>query len=486
MSNYIISVGELISQNGGYDNGAAYGQSHMKWLTYQLMYLSTALPGLQMGKNPLYKQNCEFFMGLVPTGMKYSHFGRLSQHGAGMQHHREVFKLLAYLMGNGEILYDWKMKTKDKKNMRWRQWIHVATPLLFEGELKPKPATKTNFVFPATGYVMVHSSPPSEPSTFQDGVGVIFSSRPTPGDEYNCENAFQMYAYGQHLNYGGHSGDENAFGFQTIAHNTIMVDGIGQTITKEARQAGFRAALLAYEEGENYTYWMGDATKAYPWEKEIAQRGGWSTKTQMDYDERLFGDKGAPKLERFRRHMLFMRKKYLVVYDDLQTAPERPSRFSWRYRILPESNAIYDSKEGKLTYKMDDVKVIVQHIAFTEIIGYTDLKDLDQYINPITGNNYQTISKWVNMDMENERYRSKVCQHNLWFTTKEPKSDHHFFTIVYPVKPGTNDPVITRLDNNTVKVEKDGEKDIISFDKNTSLPATLIIDMEAFRKPVVF
>lgn len=485
ISNYIISVGELIAQNGGYDNGAAYGQSHMKWLTYQLMYLNSALPELKIGKNPLYKQYAEFFTGMVPIGMSYSHFGRLSQHGAGMNHREEIFDLLAYLTGSGEILNTWK-NAGEKTSFRWRQWIHAAAPLQFEDELNPVPSSKTKFIFPATGYVMTHQYPPSEKKAFSDGVGIIFCSRPHPNDEYNNENAFQMYAYGKHLNYGGHSGDENPYGFQTIAHNTILVDGIGQTITKESRKAGYRAALLAYQEGENYTYWMGDATNAYPKAKEIARHGGWSSKTQIDYDDKLFGERGAPKLELFRRHMLFMRDKYLVVYDDLKTAPERPSRFSWHYRVLPESNAQYSAGEGLLSYSIDDVKVFVKHIAFPESLEFIDLKDMDQFKNPISGNDYRVNNKWTLLDMERKMYRSKVCQHNFWFTTKEPRSDHHFLTVVYPVKPGTADPVITRLDDNTVKVEKDGEIDIISFDKNTKLPATIIVDLEALRKPISF
>ncbi len=479
--NYIISVGEKCAQNGGYDLGAHYGQSHMKWLIYQLMYLNGALPELRMGENPLYKQYGEFFMGLVPVGMKYSHFGRISSHGAGIEMRKEVFNLLAYLTKSGEILNNW-INDGEKKRFSYRPWIHVAAPLHFKGVLKPVPSAQTKFIFPATGFVMAHRYPPGDPRAFKEGVGVISCCRPNRGDGYNNENTFQIYAYGQHCNYGGHSGDENPYGFQTIAHNTIMVDGIGQTITEESRQAGYRGVLLAYKEGEGYTYWMGDATNAYPRGTELVS----DHRYQIDYDDRLFGDKGAPKLERFRRHMLFMRDKYLVVYDDLKTAPERPSRFSWRYRVLPETDARYDAKDGLLSYSLDDVKVFVKHVAFPDSIDFTDMNDMDQFRNPITGNDYLTNNDYTKPDMEQEKYRSKVCYHNFWFTTRTPQSEHHFLAVVYPVKPGTNDPIITRLDDSTVKVEKDGEIDIISFDKDTEFPATLIVDLDAFRQPVLF
>jgi hypothetical protein len=92
----------------------------------------------------------------------------------------------------------------------------------------------------------------------------------------------------------------------------------------------------------------------------------------------------------------------------------------------------------------------------------------------------------VKSDLQKERYNRKICQHNFWFTTGEARSQHHFFTVIYPVKPGAGDPVISRLDDYTAKVQADGEVDIISFDKNTDFPATLIVDLEAFRQPVSF
>jgi hypothetical protein len=485
LANYMIAVGERVAQNDGYDLGAHYGLSHMKWLLYQLMYLNKAVPELQLGKNPLYRKYGEFFIGLVPVGMEYSHFGRIASHGAGVEMRKEVFNLLAYLTGDGEILKNWLNVTGNERKFNWRQWIHVAAPLQLDEDLEPTSSTKTKYIFPAIGYVMAHSHNPSDREAFEKGVGVIFCAKSARGDRYNNENAFQIYAYGEHLNFGGHSGDENSYGHQTIAHNTIMVDGIGQTLTEEFRQQGFRAAVLAYQEGENYTYWMGDATSAYPKQTEIVTKPGtWSEMTQLDYDSSLFGDKGAPQLERFRRHMLFMRDKYLIIYDDLKTKPERPSRFSWRYRVLPQCEMSYDSHEGMLSYSMGDVSVTIKHIAFPESLEFLDMKDLDQFKNPITGYDYLKMNKWTAQAMEVEKYRKKVAQHNLWLTTKEPVSDHHFLTVIYPVKPGTEPPVITRLDNHTAKIESGGESDIVSFDKNTEHPATLIIDLDAFRKPI--
>ncbi len=489
VSNYLIGVGEIAAENGGYNLGAGYGQSHMKWLVYQLMYLKGALPSLHLEENPRYKEYANFFIGLVPVGMSISPFGRTAMHGAGMVYRKEVFDLLAYLTEDGNILYNWE-NVKIEPELRWRQWIHAAAPVQFNGELKPVPSDKTRYVFPATGFVMVHEYNPSEKKAFKDGIGIMFCSCPERGHEYNDANTFQMYAYGQYLNYGGHSGDENPYGCQTIAHNTIMVDGIGQTITEQSRKQGYLAVLMAYENGKDFTYWMGDATSAYPRHEEIVTRNAagnqsWASRTQINYTNKLFGPKGAPQLERFRRHMLFMRNKYLIIYDDLKTDPDRPSRFSWRYRVLQNGHPHYDAAKGLLTYKLGNVKVFLKQIAYPDSLQFLDLKGLDQYKNPITGMDYLK-NKWVAHDMKNPEYRKCVCSDNYWFTTKNLESNDHFMVVIYPVKPGTEDPVITRLDDNTVKVEKDGETDIVSFDPSTKFPATLKVDLNSFRGPITF
>ena len=52
-------------------------------------------------------------------------------------------------------------------------------------------------------------------------------------------------------------------------------------------------------------------------------------------------------------------------------------------------------------------------------------------------------------------------------------------TVIYPVKPGTHAPEITRLDDYTVEVLADGERDVVSFDANTRHQATLKVDLTA-------
>jgi hypothetical protein len=50
-------------------------------------------------------------------------------------------------------------------------------------------------------------------------------------------------------------------------------------------------------------------------------------------------------------------------------------------------------------------------------------------------------------------------------------------SVIYPVKWGASAPTITRLDDDTVRVQNEAETDVISFNGNTN--ATLIVDLPA-------
>jgi hypothetical protein len=71
----------------------------------------------------------------------------------------------------------------------------------------------------------------------------------------------------------------------------------------------------------------------------------------------------------------------------------------------------------------------------------------------------------------------------VWLTTREPVERRHFLAVVYPAPPGGKPPEIKRLDDWTVRV-RDGEReDVISFDPNTTHPATIRIDLPAMQQP---
>ncbi len=473
IANYLIAVGERPAQNGQPDQGLSYGMSHLKWQMYQTAYLMSALPDLSMGMNPHYHDIGSFYNAIMPVGLKGAPWGRYDPNGSYQWHKHESFRLLAMMTGDGVMMQHWLNGNPDD-GYNWRPWVHVAAPLIFGDEPEPTTGSQRNFVFPQSGWVMSHTSPPIDPKAFTDGVGIIFGARPCIGQNGNVfynNNTMQLYAYGQMLNYGGGPGGEDAQPFHTMGHNTILVDGIGQAPTgKEVLEDGLRGGIFAYKLGDDFVYWMGDATGWYP--KTPARVSTW----KIRFEKEVYGTLALPYLQRFRRHVLFMRNKYLVVLDDLATNADKPARFSWLWHVQQDGNITYDDQSGRLTYPAGDVKVIIQHIANAGQLDFEHRKKFDGLVNPITGEDFHRNPHTMK-ELEKPDSNASFPAHHFWFTNKTQASNFHFLTVIFPIKPGSGEPKITRLDDLTVMVEADGQTDVISYDPNTKFPATHVVDL---------
>jgi len=479
--NYLIAVGERYAQLGVPELGLSYGHSHLKWWLYQTYYLSSALPELHLEKNPLYRKVADYFLHVAPVGMPYAPWGRYDPDGAFWGHRHETFRLLALLLDDGVLLENWN-RAGGEASFAWRPWVQIAAPLAFPDPPTPRTGTRTHFFNRAAGWAIAHTYPPTDPRAFAEGVGVIFPCRPNVGSHGSCfySNAsLQLYGYGQCLNYGGGPGGTDPQPFHTMAHDTVLIDGLGQAYGGPgAYKIPLRGAILAYEEGQDYTYWVGDATWWYP--HEPYEVGSWVIR----FDTNVYGKLAVPYLRMFRRHVLFMHNKYVVLFDDLETDADHPARFSWLWHVKQPGPVEYAEDAARLVYHAGPVKVILRHVAHPQQLEYLYAPGLEGLKNPITGEDFtreQHTVREINRPGAEERF---PAQH-FWFTNRQAASRFQFLTVIYPVNPdGGEEPAITRLDDLSVKVEADGLTDIISFDPETKLPVTHVVDLPAFRRPI--
>jgi hypothetical protein len=313
-------------------------------------------------------------------------------------------------------------------------------------------------LFPISGWVTANSGPASVRETFEDGVGVIFQSRPRGGysHSFNSDNSFQIHAYGQQINHGaGTSVNRDAFAYHTMSHTTILVDGLGQAQPSAGQRVPWYSRVIGFDRGDDVVYFAGDSTNAYP--SAPGRYSRWSLPLHPVYEER-----DCSHLKRFVRHVLFVRNEYFVIFDDLRAS--RPARFTWLYHILPADPFSFDAGTFTVRYSVDDVDVVVTHIANREAIRLDDRRDLDAMTNPFTGEDYREY-----------RQEGLMAAHNLWVTNVEPRERMHFLTVIYPHRG--EEPPIDRIDEFTVRV---GE-DIITFDPNVAERhnADFIVDTEA-------
>jgi hypothetical protein len=92
--------------------------------------------------------------------------------------------------------------------------------------------------------------------------------------------------------------------------------------------------------------------------------------------------------------------------------------------------------------------------------------------NPFTGENY------LGLDNDTGPFMNNV----IWANNNTPTNNWHFMTVIYPVKWGDAPPIITRIDDYTVKVQKGGTTDTINFAPSGYQP-TLTLQLQAGPAP---
>ena len=455
--NYLIGVTCGHGYDEAWNEGAGYGTSKCKWLMNATLYFDTALPEANLGRNPFYRRIGDWFCRVIPVGMDHHAWG--NQRNSSRWNHVAHMRKFAFLTGDGRFLLNWQQYGGDRFS-KWRPWIEYVLPHYYD---QPEPAPESDGVgvFPVGGWGMAASGPPSLRSTFDEGLGLVFQCRPRGGysHSFNSDASFQLHAYGQMLNHGGgSSANKDAYAYHAMSHNTILVDGLGQAQPGRGQVIPAYGRLAGFSRGDRHVYFAGDATRCYP--RDPGTYGRWGLPLHSVYEKRAL-----PHLQRFVRHMLFVRNRYFVIYDDL--ACSRPATYTWLYHILPDDPVQLDPQAATVDYAVGDVRVRLVHAAPADSLVLEDRRGEDALMNPLTDEDYR---KW--------RVGDILCGHNLWISNKAPARDWSFLAVVYPAPPGQKMPEIRGIGRAAVRVGDD----IICFDpKQAPEGAGIVVDAAAMR-----
>jgi len=463
--NYMVGVGSAHGFDEGWNEGPGYGNSKLAWLAYAACYLDSIFPEFQIGKNPWLRRIGEFFRSQTPTGLKHAPWGHGSnRRGYYESGHHRSYRKLAFLTGDGRFLANFARYGSVERGLS-RPWIECALPL-WRSKPAPVVAEEAVRLFPRAGWVMALSGPPSDPQTYNRGVGMIFACRPRGAysHAFACDNSFHLFGYGQDLSHAAGSGGYEPHAFHTMSHNTILVDGLGQAQPDGRQAIPYFGRILAFGRSGEAVYWCGDATLSYPRHK--FRPSLWWGKLSKIYEQR-----DLSYLRRVNRHVLFLRKKYFVILDDLAAA--QPARWSWLYHVLESQSIQIDKETGSLAYTIGDVKMHVKHLLGAGRLDVQDLQGKAGFRNPLTGEDY------TNEFGRARPERTMIAEHNLWVTTRDKHATWRFLTVLYPVGPDMPEPTIERLDDLTIRVAAGDEVDVISFDASTPHPANVVVDLAA-------
>ncbi len=276
--------------DGGWAEGPSYWRSYIGRLAPVVQLLEDI--DVPYASHPFIQNTGWFGMYTLPPGGRMRAFGDSASGSVGR--------------GDGQLVYRLSTLTR---NPYWRWYADqldagpgTAAGMLgfYDPTLESRPPVDIPQarLFPYIGVASMHSNM-AQPS---ENIYLLMRSSPygAVSHSYADQNSFVIGAFNEGLAIS--SGYYQLYGsphhrewvWETKAHNSILVDGEGQ-MTRTPLSHG---EIISFDDTDDYTYSVGDATPAY---------GG--------------------RLDRFLRRVLFIRPDVFVICDEL-VAPE-PSTYQW-------------------------------------------------------------------------------------------------------------------------------------------------------------
>jgi len=442
---YLIGITNGMGEDEGWNEGPGYGNGKMKWLTDATWYAQSALPALELGRNPAYDALCDFFARITPVGAEHSSFGNRGINEIDWCSSRITnFRRMAMLTGNPVAMQNWLATRERLIELRdgaipqpFSPWIDYC---LSAHAAEPAPCVEDDPVrlFPLAGWVTVSSAPPSDYAAQRDAVSMTFHCRPRGGysHSFRSENAFDIHAYGSTITCaGGTTSNQEFFANHTMSHNTVLVGG-GEQLGSTQYCAPVIGRISRFARDDGWVYWAGDATNAY-----------------------------APEqgLGRFVRHVLFVDDAYFVIFDDLAVAEGAPpTTFQWLYHINPPVALQIDQDVASIDYQIGRVLVRVQHLPQMGPLSITNRRGAEGMVNPITGEEVTANDKWA-ANREDIRRPQPLDAHHLWVTHAQPVHAGNFLAVIVPRLAEDAPPVIEAAGERAVRVTFRGATRTIAF-----------------------
>lgn len=308
--------------SGVWRNGAYYFDANIQTL-YYLPMLFGHLTGGDFLAHPWYRNAGQALLYTWPPESKSAGFGDGAEESDAPVRVRIAFAdFLARELGDAYA--GWYARTcaetlADDYLLRLYRIVRDASA--YDGSL---PANAPKYLwYRDAGEVVMHSklTAPAENTTLSFRSSPFGSGSHTQSDQ----NSFNLLYGGQEVfartgYYLNFSDAHNVTSYRhTRAHNTLLVDGIGQPFSTKAYGYVPRATG-----GESITYCLGDASQAYRGENDTMWADILAGLGIAPTAENGFG---PTPLTRYKRHVAMLHPDLIVIYDEL--AASEPVRWDW-------------------------------------------------------------------------------------------------------------------------------------------------------------
>jgi hypothetical protein len=465
-----------------------YVDFHISSLVSGLMFLDFAFPQAQIRRTEFCTRFPEWYTRHIPYQKRSYHGPYGDGQPTGMWGHffggkTRGWDLAAFTQsGVARQHYD---INRGYSNSYWAASSHFDQfPVRYQYRTLPAPQTNTtSALYVEDGYVAASSKSPSEFDCFTNGVGFSFKAPPR-GNYQNHQIpdalTFDLWAYGTQITDAG-GGNLDSYGYHSESSPGLFINGYGQSGGLQApyaysQRVPVESSIIGFtNSGTNFVYCAADGTA-------------------------LFTNSFHPlkgNVTKVRRHILFPRSKYWVIYDEFGTRSNATFAFRWhipwafRYSAgsaLPNETVFTGNRIGSNSLAMTPN-------GFTYVAGnYAD----DSYPNPPripvhvqfanapntygvfnavgvnslgvgtanargTSATNSTFNPFLNRTYSTVNPDRAV---GMWVTNRVAATNWHFMTVIVPQQKGVAAPIIERLDDTTVAVTYDGVTETNTFGTN--------------------
>lgn len=312
------------NRDGEWHNGQGYFNANVKTLWY-VPALMSHLTDTDFLQHPFYKNLGKALVYACPPGSKSAGFGDGNESYSSPT--RQRVALADYIAREtGDPYAIWYCNetkvARDDIDMRLYR-IGKSDKIYLATQPLPADAPKAIW-FEDTGEMVAHSNL----SNYQENLFLSFRSSPFGSGSHTLsdQNSFNLHfrgvpvyrSTGYYLNF---SDPHNLLSYRhTRAHNTLLIDGIGQPFSTK----GY-GKVVRMLNGRNISYCLGDASNAY---SGLSEYPMWIKNFEnSNVEQSVENGFGETPLRKYRRHLFLLHPDIVIIYDELEA--DKPVRWDW-------------------------------------------------------------------------------------------------------------------------------------------------------------
>lgn len=420
------------NRDGEWHNGTGYFTANAKTL-YYVPSLFSYVTKTDFLKHPWYQNAGQALLYAFPVGTMSAGFGDQNERATTPDRQRLAFSdFLAKELDNPySAWYATNCQRELRRDFDMRLYRMATSWKTYTASKTLLPSSTKALWYEDIGEVVAHSAIQNT----NRNLFLSFRSSPFGSGSHTLadQNSFNLHfrgvpvyrSTGYYLNF---SDAHNLMSYRhTRAHNTILVDGIGQPFT--TRAYGKITRML---NGENITYAVGDASNAYcgtseyPMWIENFKKAGITQTPDNGF--------GETPLTKYRRHILLLHPDIVLIYDELEAS--KPVTWDWLLHSPVQFKI--DNEKRTMTTRYEEK----QFTAVAQLFSNQpcEITQTDQF----------------KVAPDPKKMRKEVSYPNQWHLDAkfQPCDKNRILTIIRVTPDGNKEKVISRKGTNTFNCER--------------------------------